>query len=141
MGLTFIKFDVGHARPARAYVEDGVVGSPLGEHDLRTGRRYRARGTVGTQLTDRGIARFVEIVSAVREAVGWEMPLAVDHFGPLTVNDAIRLGPCPGALRPGLDGGHHALVGHRGQSAGHPGHQRAHAQLARTSTSGTVCAR
>jgi L-alanine-DL-glutamate epimerase-like enolase superfamily enzyme len=28
----------------------------------------------------------------VREAVGWEIPLAVDHFGPITVNDAIRLG-------------------------------------------------
>ena len=93
MGLTFIKFDVG-MRALEGYVDGGVVGVPTKyEHDLSFGRRFTARGTVvGTQLTDRGIARFVEIVSAVREAVGWEMPLAVDHFGPLTVNDAIRLG-------------------------------------------------
>ena len=93
MGLTFIKFDLG-MRVLRGYVADGVVGTPTEyEHDLPFGHRYTARGTaVGTQLTDRGIARFVEIMSAVREAVGWEMPLAVDHFGPLTVKDAIRLG-------------------------------------------------
>jgi len=92
MGLTFIKFDVG-MRVLEGYVDDGVVGTPtLYEHDLPFGRRYTARGTVGTQLTDRGIARFVEIIRAVREAVGWEIPLAADHFGPLTVNDAIRLG-------------------------------------------------
>jgi L-alanine-DL-glutamate epimerase-like enolase superfamily enzyme len=91
MGLTFIKFDVG-IHVLDGYVEEGVVGTPTRyEHDM--GRRWAARGTaVGTQLTDKGIARFVEIVSAVRQAVGWEIPLAVDHLGPLTVNDAIRLG-------------------------------------------------
>ena len=91
MGLTFIKFDVG-MRVLEGYVKDGVVGTPT-KHEYRLGRWGAARGTaVGTQLTDKGIARFVEIISAVREAVGWEIPLAVDHFGPLTVNDGIRLG-------------------------------------------------
>ena len=91
MGLTFIKFDVG-IHVLEGYVEDGVVGRPT-QYQYGMGRRWVARGTeVGTQLTDKGIARFVEIVSAVREAVGSEIPLAVDHFGPLTVNDAIRLG-------------------------------------------------
>lgn len=92
-GLTFIKFDVG-MQVLKGYVEDGVVGTPT-KHELgvRYGWRWSARGTaVGTQLTEKGIARFVEIVAAVREAAGWEIPLAVDHFGPLTVNDAIRLG-------------------------------------------------
>jgi L-alanine-DL-glutamate epimerase-like enolase superfamily enzyme len=91
MGITFIKFDVG-LHVLAGYVEDGVVGTPTRyEQDL--GRRWTARGTaMGTQLTEKGIARFVEIVAAVRAAVGWEVPLAVDHFGPLTVNDGIRLG-------------------------------------------------
>lgn len=91
MGLTFIKFDVGMG-VLEGYVEGGVVGSPTKyEHSL--GRRWDARGAaVGTQLTDEGIARFVEIASAVREVAGWEIPLAIDHFGPITVNDAIRLG-------------------------------------------------
>jgi len=91
MGLTFIKFDLG-MRALDGYVEGGIVGSPS-PYDYPLGDRYLARGaTVGTQLTDRGIARFVEIVSAVREGVGWDVPLAIDHFGPITINDAIRLG-------------------------------------------------
>jgi len=91
MGLTFIKFDVG-IHVLDRYMEDGVVGTPT-QYEYPLGRRWAARGTaVGTQLTEEGIARFVEIVSAVREAAGWKTPLAVDHFGPLTVKDGIRLG-------------------------------------------------
>jgi len=91
MGLTFIKFDVG-IHVLRGYVEGGVVGTPT-KYEYGLGRQRVARGTaVGTQLTDKGIARFAEIVSAVRETVGWDTPLAVDHFGPLTVKDGIRLG-------------------------------------------------
>ena len=92
MGITFIKFDVG-MHVLDGYVEDGLVGQPTRfEYPLGRGWRWRARGAPGTGLTDKGIARFVEIVSAVRDAVGWEIPLAVDHFGPITVKDAIRLG-------------------------------------------------
>ena len=91
MGLTFIKFDVG-IHVLRGYVEGGVAGSQT-KYEYGLGRRYVARGSgSGAQLTDKGIARFAEIVAAVREAVGWEMPLAVDHFGPITVKDGIRLG-------------------------------------------------
>ena len=92
MGITFIKFDVG-MHVLDGYVEDGLVGQPTRfEYPLGRGWRWRARGAPGTGLTDKGIARFGEIVSAVRDAVGWEIPLAVDHFGPITVKDAIRLG-------------------------------------------------
>ena len=91
LGLTFIKIDVG-MRVLEGYVPGGVVGAPT-RHEYPLGKRYVARGaSVGTQLTDAGIARYVEIASAVRQAIGWDVPLAVDHFGPLTVNDAIRLG-------------------------------------------------
>jgi len=91
MGITFIKFDVG-IHVLRGYVKGGVVGTPT-KYEYGLGRRWTALGTAGaTQLTDKGIARFVEIVSAVREAAGWDIPLAVDHFGPITVKDGIRLG-------------------------------------------------
>ncbi len=91
MGLTFIKFDLG-IHVLKDQIPDGAVGT-LTNDEYRPWRRYVARGTaVGTQLTDKGIARLVEIVAAVREAVGWEIPLAIDHLGPITINDAIRLG-------------------------------------------------
>ena len=91
MGLTYIKFDLGlHA--LEGYVEGGTVGRKSPYNYGLVGR-YTARGSdAGTQLTDRGIARLREIVSAVREAVGWDISLAVDHFGPVTVKDGIRLG-------------------------------------------------
>jgi len=92
LGMTFIKFDVGmHVLHGR--VPDGLGGSPTRfEYDQGYGGRFAARGAPGTQLTDTGIARFVEIAMAVRAAVGWDVSLCIDHFGPLTVKDAIRLG-------------------------------------------------
>jgi len=90
LGITLIKFDVG----IHLLREEGcLVGEPSPyEYNIRFGRRFDARGGVGTQLTDKGIQRLVEIVAAVREAVGWETPLGIDHLGPITVKDAIRLG-------------------------------------------------
>lgn len=90
MGLTFIKFDVG-MHVLKGYVKDGLAGAPT-KFEYPLGRQGTARGLPGTQLSEVGIARFAEIVAEVRRAVGWEMPLAVDHFGPITVKDAIRLG-------------------------------------------------
>jgi L-alanine-DL-glutamate epimerase-like enolase superfamily enzyme len=90
MGLTLIKFDVG-IDVLEGYVEDGIIGKPP-KDDYPLGRRYRARGSYGWELSDKGLARFREIVEGVRDAVGWDVPLAIDHFGPLTVKDGIRLG-------------------------------------------------
>ncbi|MFH1085154.1 MAG: mandelate racemase/muconate lactonizing enzyme family protein [Chloroflexota bacterium] len=92
MGLTFIKFDVGMG-VLQGHVEGGLIGSPT-RHQLSMahGARFDARGLPGTQMSDRGIARFVEIVAAVRAAAGWDVSLAIDHLGPINVDDAIRLG-------------------------------------------------
>lgn len=91
IGMTFIKFDLGiHA--LNGYVAGGTVGQPS-PYNFRLGDRWTARGSdAGSQLTDRGIGRLSEIVGAVREAVGWDLSLAVDHFGPITVKDGVRLG-------------------------------------------------
>ncbi len=40
--------------------------------------------------TEKGLAYLCEYIEAIRDAVGWGVPLAADHFGPLTVNDAIQ---------------------------------------------------
>ena len=44
------------------------------------------------QLTDKGIAMLAEYVAQVRKEIGYEIPLAADHFGHLDVNSCIRLG-------------------------------------------------
>jgi L-alanine-DL-glutamate epimerase-like enolase superfamily enzyme len=92
LGLTFIKFDI---RPSLfGEVEGGYVGQPT-QFEYRLGRRWNAPGTgTGTKITDRGIARAVEVASAVREAVGWDISLCTDHFGHgyMTAKEVIRLG-------------------------------------------------
>lgn len=46
----------------------------------------------GIQITDHGIEVLVEYVRQVREVIGYEVPLAVDHFGHLNLESCIRLG-------------------------------------------------
>jgi L-alanine-DL-glutamate epimerase-like enolase superfamily enzyme len=46
----------------------------------------------GAELTDKGIGILADYMMAVRETVGWEIPISTDHFGMLGVNSLIRLG-------------------------------------------------
>ena len=118
-----------------------MVGTPT-EYEYPLGRRCAgARHAVGTQLTDKGIARFVEIVAAVREAVGWDIAAGIDHFGPITVKDAIRLGQ---ALEPyGLAWMEDIMPWWdvEGNQQVTRGDQRAHAERRGHLSAGTACAR
>lgn len=92
MGLTFIKFDV--RTQLFEDCEDGTIGQPTRfEYGLGRGWRAPAAGR-GSTVTDKGIARAVEVVAAVREAVGWDVSLCIDHFGHgyMTAKEVIRLG-------------------------------------------------
>jgi L-alanine-DL-glutamate epimerase-like enolase superfamily enzyme len=40
--------------------------------------------------TDLGLKYLCEVIQGVRDGIGWKAPLAADHFGKLTVKDAIR---------------------------------------------------
>lgn len=92
LGLTFIKFDI---RPTLfASVPGGLVGQQT-RGDYALGHQWRAPGTgAGARLTERGIEASVNIVAAIREAVGDEISLCTDHFGHghLTLDEMIRLG-------------------------------------------------
>ena len=44
------------------------------------------------QITDKGLDLLKEYVAKVRDAVGYDVPLASDHYGHFDVNNAIRLG-------------------------------------------------
>ena len=92
LGFTFIKFDL----TPRALVDlpDMIIGTPT-QFEYPMARRGQAPGTgCGTKVTDAAIARLVDIAAAVREAVGWETSLCVDHFGHgyMTAKEVIRLG-------------------------------------------------
>jgi L-alanine-DL-glutamate epimerase-like enolase superfamily enzyme len=46
----------------------------------------------GIQITTKGIEFLVEYVQQVRDVIGYEVPLAVDHFGHINIESCIRLG-------------------------------------------------
>ena len=46
----------------------------------------------GIQLTDKGISEISEYVKIVRDIVGYEIPIATDHFGHIGLESFIRLG-------------------------------------------------
>jgi L-alanine-DL-glutamate epimerase-like enolase superfamily enzyme len=86
MGFTFLKMDLGINLLAG---QRGIITAPLGFNwsaDRMTPHPFTA-----IQLTNQAIERLVEYVAAVREAIGYAVPLAADHFGHFSVNDAIRL--------------------------------------------------
>ena len=84
-GFTFLKMDVGIG-----LVRDipGTLSAPSG--NLDTGNLMHP--FTGIRLTDKGIALLCEYVETVREIIGYEIPLATDHFGHIGIEDCIRLG-------------------------------------------------
>lgn len=86
-GFTWLKMDVGVG-----LVQDipGTVTKPIGmtpREAFMTSHMF-----TGMELTPKGIELMAEYVAAVREAVGYEVPLSADHFGHIGVNSCIRLG-------------------------------------------------
>jgi L-alanine-DL-glutamate epimerase-like enolase superfamily enzyme len=87
MGYTFLKMDLGINL---LQGQRGLITAPLGFDWARD--RLTLHPFTAIQLTNQAIERLVAYVAAVREAIGYEIPLAADHFGHFSVNDAIRLG-------------------------------------------------
>ena len=113
MGLTFLKFDIGPRILSGG--EDVFIGTPT-KGEYAYSRYQQAPGSgQGTKVNDKGIALMASVAQAVREAVGWDVSLCIDHFGHgyMTAKEVIRLGR---ALEPyGLAWMEdpHALVRHR----------------------------
>ena len=84
-GFKFLKMDVGiqllKTIPGTLISPPGMLESQSVMHPF-----------TGLQITEKGIEVLVEYVRAVREEIGYEVPLALDHFGHLGLKSCIRLG-------------------------------------------------
>ncbi len=92
LGLTFIKFDISHS--VFGISDAMTIGRPPRE-EYPLGTRWRAPGSgYGSHITDEAIDHVTRIVAAVREEVGWDISLCIDHFGHgfMTAKEVIRLG-------------------------------------------------
>ena len=85
MGFTFLKMDVGIGLlrdvPGTLSVPSGMLDTVNVMHPF-----------TGIRLTDKGIGLLSEYVAGVRDIIGYDIPLAADHFGHIGVEDCIRLG-------------------------------------------------
>ena len=111
-GYTFLKMDLGMDL---LFDEPGCLNAPLGfledvekysakalRHqsgsiapEVMRGRHYETftipHHATGIHLTERGIQYLVQYVREVRDVIGYEVPLAIDHLGHLGLGDCIRL--------------------------------------------------
>lgn len=94
-GYTFLKMDFG------LELLKGISGTVVNSNFWDIGRQWTNEpGTYGAtehpftqvQITDKGLALLAERVGRVREKIGYEIPLASDHYGHFDHNNAIRLG-------------------------------------------------
>ncbi len=84
-GFKFLKMDIGIG------LLEGIkdaVSAPPGMLESR----HIMHPFTGIQITDIGVEYLVEYVRQVREIIGYEIPLAADHFGHINVESCIRLG-------------------------------------------------
>ena len=87
MGLTWLKMDLGIDLVAD---QPGTVTRPSGLSQQE--QTFLPHPFVATEVTDKGIESMSAFVAAVREAVGMEIPLSMDHLGHIGVKSCIRLG-------------------------------------------------
>lgn len=84
-GFKFLKMDVGIG------LLQGIPDTLIAPPGMLESRNVMHQFT-GIQITDKGIEILCEYVEQVRSVVGYEIPLAVDHFGHIGVDSCIRLG-------------------------------------------------
>lgn len=95
-GFTFLKMDFGVG-----LIKD-ITGALIGEKFWSGQSEWDASkpGNLSNtkhpftsiQITDFGLEKLTDYVRQVRDLVGYEVPLAADHFGHFDTNTAIRLG-------------------------------------------------
>lgn len=111
MGFTFLKMDLGIGL---LLDEPGTINAPLGFIDdmkkyaphilnvqggsvtadmVKAQKSYSivttAHPFTGIHLTEKGLCYLENYVKEVREVIGYEVPLAIDHFGHVCVEDCI----------------------------------------------------
>ncbi len=111
MGFTFLKMDLGIGL---IIDEPGTITAPLGflddlkryamhsvsaphgsmDYSQMTKKNYEintiAHPFTGMHVTEKGLDLLEDYVRQAREVVGYDVPLAIDHFGHLCVEDTIR---------------------------------------------------
>jgi L-alanine-DL-glutamate epimerase-like enolase superfamily enzyme len=93
-GFTFLKMDI--SVNLLRHIEGGLTwpkGQGVDPFDQYSGSEFSRVGHpfTGIRITDRGLKVIRDYVATVRDIVGWETPLASDHYGHFGIEDGIKL--------------------------------------------------
>ena len=110
-GFTYLKMDLGIEL---LYDEPGTLNAPIGmleemqkysmkaishqsgsiDKSLMFGKNYEIftipHFATGIHITEKGLDYLENYVKEVRDVIGYEVPLAIDHFGHVAIEDAMR---------------------------------------------------
>ena len=94
-GFTFLKMDFGIQLLRK--IPGALIGAGVWDLNKEWTNEMESYGTTRhqntrIQITDLGFEKLTEYVQRVRDIVGYEIPLAADHFGHFDLNTAIQLG-------------------------------------------------
>ena len=84
-GFEFLKMDIG------VQIAASRKGGVVNEKEIQESATVMHPFT-GIQVTDQGIDELCNYVETVRDIVGYEVPIASDHFGHMRVENCIRIG-------------------------------------------------
>jgi L-alanine-DL-glutamate epimerase-like enolase superfamily enzyme len=84
-GFTFLKMDIG------IWIARDVPGGLINARGMAESSDIMHPFT-GIQITDKGIGAMVDYVATVRDIVGYDVPIASDHFGHIGLESCIRVG-------------------------------------------------
>ena len=96
-GFTMLKMDVGIDSLVGV---EGALTYPSGMLNINTDSKFERMLNINeiqhpfthVRITPLGIEMLADYVAQVRAIVGYEVPIAVDHFGHIGINDCIQLG-------------------------------------------------
>jgi L-alanine-DL-glutamate epimerase-like enolase superfamily enzyme len=84
-GFKFLKMDVG------IDLLENIPGALSAPPDM-IGTQHIMHPFTGIQVTQKGVEYLVDYVRTVRSIIGDEIPLAIDHFGHLSLESCIKVG-------------------------------------------------
>jgi len=85
-GLTWMKMDLG-INLLEGIPDTVMQPAGLSKWELRD----QPHPFIATEVTDKGIDRLCEYVAAVRDNIGYDMPLSMDHLGHIGAKSVVRL--------------------------------------------------
>ncbi len=84
LGYTFLKMDIGirllRDIPGTVTAPEGMTRTSQIKHPF-----------TGIRITDKGLKVLQEYCATIRDIVGWEIPIATDHFGHFILKDCIKI--------------------------------------------------